>query len=130
MRSIHEFINFKKSKTMNKKIIVLIAACVFSLNIVAQDYQNDKTQKPNQANVTYCAKLKDGKIMVMQNKKDLTIDVKLANGTTIKTDGTVVKSDGTQTILKNGECVDNMGNMINPKSGDKMQKEEDKIPPK
>ena len=108
---------------MNKKIIVLITACMFSLNALAQDYQDDKTQKPNQTNVKYCAKLKDGKIMMMQNKNQLTVDVTLANGTTIKTDGTVIKSDNTQTNLKDGECVDNSGDMINPKSGDKMLKE-------
>jgi len=106
-----------------KKVIVLIAACIFSLSAMAQDYQSDKSQKPTPSSVKYCAKVKDGKIMVMQNDKDLTVDVKLANGTTIKMDGTIVKSDGTQTMLKNGECADNTGMVMNPKSTDKMNEE-------
>jgi uncharacterized protein YdeI (BOF family) len=104
-----------------KKIIILITFCIFSLNAMAQD--DSKVQKPNQTNVKYCAKLKDGKIMVVQNKNELTIDVTLANGTTVKTDGTIIKTDGSQIILKNGECIDNSGNLINPKGTDK-------IPPK
>jgi hypothetical protein len=111
-----------------KKVIVLITVCIFSLNAMAQD--NQKMQKQDQRTVKYCAKLKDGKITMMQDKNELTADVNLANGTTIKTDGTVITSDGSQTILRNGECVDNSGNMINPKSGDKMQKQDDKVPPK
>src|SRR5437870_5102162 len=104
-----------------KKLIVLITACIFSLNALAQDYsskQDNKMQNTKQTMVKYCAKLKDGKIMMMQDKKELTVDVTLANGTTIKTDGTVLESDGSQRILKNGDCVDNSGNMINAKGTD------------
>jgi hypothetical protein len=107
-----------------KKFIVLIAACVFSWGAMAQDNPNTKTPTPNQSTVKYCAKMISGKIIVQQDQKDLIADANLVNGTTIKTDGTIIKSDGTQSMLKNGECVDNNGNLINPKM------KEDKMPPK
>jgi hypothetical protein len=116
-------------KTMKmKNLAVLIAACVLSLNVMAQD-PNTKTQTPDQQPVRYCAKMKDGKIMMQQDKKEMTADVTLSNGTTIKTDGTVLKSDGTQIMLKNGECIDNTGNMVGPKS-DRMKDEGDKTTPR
>lgn len=98
-----------------KKIILLIAAGLFSLNGMAQDAKhvtNPAAAESSKGNIKYCAKLQDGKIVVMQEKRDLTIDVTLANGTVIQTDGTVLRKDGTKFTLKNGECVDNSGNMI------------------
>jgi hypothetical protein len=96
-----------------KKIIVLITICIISLNALAQD-QDKKMQ--NQTTVKYCAKMKGGKIVIMQNNNDLVIDVTLANGTTVKTDGTILKADGTQINLKKGECIDNSGNIVGAKS--------------
>lgn len=110
-----------------KRLIVLITACMFSFTVMAQENQDNKIQKQNEP-VKYCAKLRDGKIIVQQNKKDLVIDVNLANGTTIKMDGTIIKSDGSQLILKNGECADNNGNVINAKATDKTKSETGETP--
>ncbi len=113
-----------------KLLIALITFCVFSVSAMAQDDQTkNKTQKPNDTEVTYCAKLRDGKVIVMQNKKELTIDVTLANGTTVKTDGTILKPDGTQINLKKGECADNNGNIMNPK-GENKTSTDYSMPPK
>ena len=102
-----------------KKLIVLMTTVIFSLNAVAQDYQdNNKVQKEN---VQYCAKVKDGKTIVMQDKTEIIADVNLANGITIKRDGTVIRPDNSQRVLKNGECIDNKGVMVNP---DEMKKED------
>lgn len=109
-----------------KKLIVLVAACIFTINVMAQDTKSSSSQNaPAVKGLKYCAELKDGAITMTQDKNVLTVDVTLANGTTVKTDGTVITKDGTQTILKNGECVDNTGNLI-IKDG----KKEDKMPPK
>jgi hypothetical protein len=113
-----------------KKLIGLIIVCILTLNAIAQDNESMKMQKPQETSAKYCAMLKDGKIKMMQDTRDLVADVTLSNGVKIKTDGTVIKSDGTQITLKNGECVDNNGTVMNPKSEDKMKKEESQIPPK
>jgi len=109
-----------------KKLIVLAAACVWSWGAMAQDYPATKTQTQTttQSSVKYCATMQSGKVIIQQDQKNLAADVTLANGTTIKTDGTVIKSDGTRSMMKNGDCIDNSGNMINPKTKD------DKMPPK
>ena len=113
-----------------KQIIILIAAGVFSMNGVAQDASYTTASSDvelRESNIKYCAKLQDGKIVVMQEKRDLTIDVTLANGTVIQTDGTVLRKDGTKFVLKNGECVDNNGNLL---SKEQKKKEEPAIIPK
>src|SRR5436190_551248 len=102
-----------------KKIIGSLITCLFAVSLLAQDPVNDKTQKPI-IEVKYCAKQKNSDIVVMQNKNELMVDVRLANGTVIKTDGTIIKSDGTQVKLKNGECADDHGNVILQKTPDKM----------
>jgi hypothetical protein len=57
----------------------------------------------------YCAKLRDGKLVVMHEGSVLTGDVTLKNGTQIKIDGSIVKQDGETIVLKDGECVDKDG---------------------
>ncbi|MEP7168083.1 MAG: DUF6799 domain-containing protein [Bacteroidota bacterium] len=97
-----------------KKITMFIASLLLSAATMAQDNQVQQSGKPA-PNVMYCAKEKGGKIIVFQNKTELTVDVTLANGTTVKTDGTILKADGSQLNLTKGECADNNGEVINPK---------------
>lgn len=97
-----------------KKITMFIAALLFAAATLAQDSKMQQSNKPAQ-NIMYCAKEKGGKIIVYQNKTELSVDVTLANGSTIKTDGTILKADGTQLNLTKGECADNNGEIINPK---------------
>jgi len=98
-------------------IVLIISLYICSAGAMAQDTP-DK-MKPVES-TKYCAKLKDGKIMViMQDKKEVIADVNLTNGTTIKPDGTILKADGAQIDLKNGECVDSKGELINEKNADK-----------
>ena len=109
-----------------KKLIVLITASLLTGNLMAQTYQNDsKMQEQGTSHVKYCAHLMDGKVMIMQDKKDVASDVTLTNGTTIQMDGTVTKKDGTKMYLKNGDCVDNNGKLIDPRDSDKMKSDSD-----
>jgi hypothetical protein len=101
-----------------KKIILVIAVTIFACSAKAQD-SPDNTMLRNSPVVKYCAIEKDGKIMMLQNSKELMVDVTLENKTIIKTDGTILKPDGTKQVLKKGECVDNNGTLINPKGNDK-----------
>lgn len=57
----------------------------------------------------YCAKLRDGKLIMMHDGAIMTGDVTLENGTQIKIDGSVVKPDGETIVLKDGECIDKKG---------------------
>jgi|GEM_PF-1446747 len=53
----------------------------------------------------YCAKLRDGRLIVLHQGQEVTAEVTLENGTVIKPDGTVIKKDGTRVVLRDGECV-------------------------
>jgi hypothetical protein len=70
----------------------------------------------------YCAKIRDGKKVVMHEGTQITADVTLDNGTVIRTDGTVVLQNGTRRTLQEGECIDK-GGVI---SGEKDKKDKDK----
>lgn len=61
--------------------------------------------EPNQTDDKYCAKLVDGKMVVVNNGEQLTTDVKLADGTILHPDGNMVKLDGRTSMLKEGECI-------------------------
>jgi hypothetical protein len=63
----------------------------------------------------YCAKVKDGKVVMMHDGAVLTGDVKLANGVQINADASVIDKDGIKRFLREGECVDKEGKDINPK---------------
>ena len=106
---------------MNKKIIFVIAACIL---IVCGEAQTTVIMQSNsQVNATYCAMLKDGKIMLFAEGKQVNNEVKLANGTIVKTDGTLEKTDNTKVSLKNGDCIDQDGNIL---PVDKKRSEKDK----
>jgi hypothetical protein len=103
------------------KAIIFLTAGMLSLNAIAgtmgsDDHMGDK----------YCAKMKDGKMVVMKGDTEVMNDVTLANGTKIKKDGTVIKKDGSMMVLKEGECVDKDGKMPEMKSKTKEKKGEKK----
>lgn len=100
-----------------KTIFFLIAGSILSFLVIAQDITTEPLWQK------YCAKLKDGKMIVMTDGMELTSDVTLNNGTTIKTDGTVIKSDGTKIILEDGDCVDKDGKMVEPYVDKKIKKD-------
>jgi hypothetical protein len=108
-----------------KKLIVLFATGIFALNVIAQDQSSDVTANANvNWKYKYCATLKDGKIKVMNEDKELMTDATMANGVKITTDGYVVNAKGERTALKNGECVDNDGKIVKKEN---MRKEKDKM---
>lgn len=60
----------------------------------------------------YCARMRDGKMVVLFDGKEITGDVFLKNGTTVKADGTVISKDGVRFSLKEGQCIDQNGVLI------------------
>ena len=107
-----------------KNIIALVASCTFILSALAQQPQQSQNsgsilapaQTSSQWKDTYCASTRDGNIIVMNGKTELVVNMTLENGTTITTDGYVIKKDGTKTALKDGDCVDKNGNVIQSKT--------------
>ncbi|HXU26739.1 MAG TPA: DUF6799 domain-containing protein [Bacteroidia bacterium] len=88
-----------------KKIIWAAIALVLSLNIIAQN------NNPKSFGSSYCAKIKDGVIVVIYQDNPITSDILLDNGATIKPDGTILTKDGNRIMLKDGECINQDGTM-------------------
>jgi hypothetical protein len=57
----------------------------------------------------YCAQMRDGKMIVLFDGKEISGDIFLKNGSTIKPDGTVITKDGVRFSLKEGQCIDQNG---------------------
>jgi hypothetical protein len=89
---------------MTKKITIIIAAALFAINTFAIG-MGEHPEK-------YCARMKDGKKVVMHRGEVITSEATLKNGTKIKPDGTVTMSDGSTMTLKDGECIDKDGGMM------------------
>lgn len=107
-----------------KKVIVLITGCIFTIGAIAQQdnkYNQNKNQNPNQGenmqdtvkSNMYCAMLKDGKILLMQDDKPVETEIPLNEGARVTTGGTVIKEDGSIVVLNNGDCIDMNGNISN-----------------
>jgi hypothetical protein len=133
----------KKIKTM-KKFIMTVASCMLVFGAFAQvnndkdhdkDKDKDKGKQENKygnkdqgdSSKTYCFYTKgDGKMGVKEGDRDVTTDVKLSNGTVIKSDGTIMKSDGTKRTLKQNECVDANGEVVGSDMNKPYKKDDEK----
>ena len=96
-----------------KKLIVLIAAFLFTGTVIAQDY--NKTQTTTTQSTTTqtqekksdkAIEMKAGKVYDVRDGKSTMITSNVTVGTsTVMPDGTVKMKDGTTTVLKEGDCV-------------------------
>lgn len=77
----------------------------------------------------YCAKIKNGRIAMMEGRKELISDVILENGNIIRTYGSILKTDGSITVLRDGECVDTLGKPIRPKDIEQRRVEDEIVFP-
>ncbi len=108
---------------MNMKTTnILIAVFGFSLAFAAIASDDHKTKTDSM----FCAKLKDGVVVVTHEGTEITSEVVLDDGTRIQTNGTVIKKDGSKETLKVGQCVDMKGNInVLPADNDLKSKEKD-----
>lgn len=58
---------------------------------------------------TYCAELKNDKLVIMRDGEVLTHDIVFENGVELKSDGRVIYPNGLKATMKAGECVDKSG---------------------
>lgn len=63
---------------------------------------------------TYCAELKNDKLVIMRDGEVLTNDIVFENGVELKTDGRVIYPNGLKATMKVGECVDKSGLISSP----------------
>lgn len=96
-----------------KTTIALLIGSILSFYVMSQDPKVIQKQEPNPNSEKYCSELRDsGVIVIVRGGKEVTEDILLANGVTLKLNGVVAKKDGTSFILKNGECIDTLGNLV------------------
>ncbi len=117
-----------------KKLLLIAVTCFFATGAMAQANQtNEQKQavKENQAAPAAakhdaqaesgelsdldCAGMKDGKMYIHNNEKLTPMEkaISTKNGTKISTDGSFVRKDGKKGKLKNGECMDKDGKIVN-----------------
>lgn len=77
---------------------------------------------------TFCAKMVDGKLIVLFDGNILTSEITLDNGTRVKTDGTVVSKDGGRLVLKEGECIEQNGKVVEDPARKDIQQDNDGTP--
>jgi len=89
---------------------LLTAGGLYGYDVATRDaHENGVYQEPDQ----YCAKMRDGKMVVMHEGKEITSDVFLKNGTTVKPDGTIISKEGVRVSLRDGQCIDANGKLVN-----------------
>jgi hypothetical protein len=105
-----------QNKICQMKKSLMLVVCYFGLvSAFAQNpVQNDETR--------YCAKLKDGVMVIMQNDLVISNDVTLRDSSKITKDGVLVKKNGNKVTLKEDECIDADGNILVLKESKKAQR--------
>lgn len=104
-------------KIITSVLVAMLAAGTIAAVIAIPEDHPDK----------YCAKMKDGKKVVMYQGSVLTMETALNDGSRIQPDGTIIKNNGNRTTLKTGECVNKDGIVMQEKDmKDKDMKDKDK----
>ena len=62
----------------------------------------------------YCARMRDGKLIVVHDGAPISAEVKLSDGSKVSPDGSVIDKDGAKRFLQDGECIDKSGKMVYP----------------
>lgn len=94
-----------------KNLVIAIGAFMLMLNIDLN--AGADPGRPGNEN-TYCAELKNDKLVIMRDGEVLTNDIVFENGVELKTDGRVVYPNGLKATMKAGECVDKTGLISSP----------------
>jgi hypothetical protein len=82
-----------------------MAFCLMAIRVFPQSpVQNDDSR--------YCAKLKDGIMVVTLNDQVITSDIVLRDSSRITKDAVLIKKNGKRMVLKEEECIDIDGNIL------------------
>lgn len=86
----------------------------------AQDETKNSGMKQD---TSFCMSLKDGMpALFSSGGKEIFYDLFLSNGTKVSPDGNVTKKDGSQSVLKEGECISDSGNVVMSSAATKKEK--------
>lgn len=106
-----------------KKLLVLIAASVFTLGAFAQENKEQTTQDKDKSypkdkmghdKMKEGMWMKEGKMMMMKDGKKVVMDkeMTLSDGSKVMTDGKVMMKDGSTKMMKEGESIGMDGKMM------------------
>lgn len=107
-----------------KKLLILIAASMITLNTIAQD---SKKQDPIFKQEKFCAMLKDGQMVLMHEGLPVTSEVTLNDGGKVTPACLVIRRSGIVISLNSGDCIDKEGNITNVNIPETPIKSEKKI---
>ena len=88
-----------------KRLSTLLFLLFFLANVQAQDNKNAVKPAQDPKDVTYCALLKDGTMIVVAEGKQVYQDIKLNDGYIIRSNAMLVNDEGKEIPLVNGDCV-------------------------
>lgn len=98
---------------MKKILIGTAISIVVMFSWALQDSTSKyKNINPSPSPDTYCLTMKGGKEVVITKGFVLNNDVHLRNGALLRANGEIVNKNGTHIKLKQEECVDQDGNII------------------
>ncbi len=92
---------------------LVIAAGAFMLMLNIDLNAGTEPVRPVNEN-TYCAEMKNDKLVIMRDGEVLTHDIVFENGVELKSDGRVIYPNGLKATMKAGECVDKSGLISSP----------------
>ncbi|MBA3682123.1 MAG: hypothetical protein H0W73_13340 [Bacteroidetes bacterium] len=93
-----------------KKLFFCLFACILISSANAQSAKSKKRV----SDAYYCLTVKGDVQLLVQNGKEVTEDIKLKSGDRLSIEGRRRKTDGTEIKLKEGECVNQNGDVIKP----------------
>jgi hypothetical protein len=94
-----------------KNLAIAVGAFMLMLNIDL-NAGSDPTRPTNEN--TYCAEMRDDKLVVIRDGEVLTADISFENGVQLKTDGRVIYPNGLKATMKVCECVETTAQIISP----------------
>ncbi len=90
---------------------LLITFFILTISVTTHAQSNDS--KSGDEN-NYCAQADVNKIVIIYQGSAIINEVKLTNGTIVKTDGTLLLKDGSTILLREGQCINRDGTIPKP----------------
>lgn len=110
-------INTKMNK-FKKLTTLLVLGSIFSVYAIS----GDNTNVNNNSSERYCAKMQNGKRVVMYMGGPITGNITLGDGTIIQPGGVVTRRNGISMIMKSGQCISKDGVLCEERFSEKTKR--------